>query len=304
MVEKLLAAGALSDKRTSSGSTPLHYAAASGSRRISEMLLETYDRGTNTVDGAGHTALFYAVINGYYDVVELLIKQGNADPNCHDPREFSTTAPPLTQAILLNDFRMMQILLEAGADANIQYEGLPAFYNVARQGKGELINLMVKHVAILDLYDSDLRKENISLSTTRYLYDLFVEHGIDLNVQDQRKQTLLMLAAADGHMGVCQLLLDRPDVDVTVVDKYGENAADHARVSKHWDVANMLQNKMTAATRPALEEHPGLPSSDVTIPQYTQAQLNAYSQQYQCYPPQPYHIFEDVLHPLGIGPAG
>ena len=150
MVEKLLAAGAVSNQRTACGSLPLHYAAAIGSRRICKMLLRTSNCAVNDLDNLGLSALYYAVRHSHLDVVELLLSQEGslkADPDKHDNAE---TGPPLIRAMTNDDLRTMRILLEAGADANIEHAGHSAFYNV-NPFNAEMIKLLIVYVDMFHL---------------------------------------------------------------------------------------------------------------------------------------------------------
>ncbi|KAF1836486.1 hypothetical protein BDW02DRAFT_493376 [Decorospora gaudefroyi] len=46
----------------------------------------------------------------------------------------------------------------------------------------------------------------------------------------------------------------------------------------------------------------GVPTA---VPQYTQTQINTYYAQYQCYPPQPYHVIPDYyVQPVTVAPTG
>lgn len=59
------------------------------------------------------TPLMVAVILENYDMVELLL-DSDADPNLADEQEFT----PLMDAAMRNDLEMVSILLEAGADVD------------------------------------------------------------------------------------------------------------------------------------------------------------------------------------------
>lgn len=44
------------------------------------------------------------------------------------------------------------------------------------------------------------------------------------------------------------------------------------------------------------------PTYQPGVPQYTQAQIYQYYAQYQCYPPQPYHVIEEqYVAPVAVG---
>mmetsp|Transcript_54335 Transcript_54335/g.117606 ORF Transcript_54335/g.117606 Transcript_54335/m.117606 type:complete len:158 (-) Transcript_54335:59-532(-) len=60
-----------------------------------------------------------------------------------------------------------------------------------------------------------------------------------LEESDVEGQTALILAAKGGHLGVCELLLERR-ADVEAADRHLRTALTHAACQKHMDVCRLL----------------------------------------------------------------
>lgn len=105
--------------------TPLHWAVRDNNFDFTRRLIEA-GSDVDQVDCHGMTCLHYAVKSGMqYDMVRLLLEFG-ATPNCTDDQGYS----PLHWAVREGNLPLVNVLLGAGADVNIQddedTEGLSA----------------------------------------------------------------------------------------------------------------------------------------------------------------------------------
>ncbi len=57
--------------------TPLHAACAWGQKAVADLLI-SYGADINTIDNEGKSPLFFAVINEYYDLIQLLLEKSAA----------------------------------------------------------------------------------------------------------------------------------------------------------------------------------------------------------------------------------
>lgn len=57
---------------------------------------------------------------------------------------------------------------------------------------------------------------------------LLVQHKADINFQDSRGWTPLMIAAYKGHLQIVEFLIDK-EADASVSDKFGKKAQDRAK---------------------------------------------------------------------------
>ena len=60
---------------------------------------------------------------------------------------------------------------------------------------------------------------------------LLIDHGVDVNYQDHRGWTALMVAAHRGHTEMVFLILKDGKADTTLTDSYGKKAIDRAHSS-------------------------------------------------------------------------
>jgi len=123
IVEVLLEHGADPNIRDKYGETPLHVAAAFGNSKVVEVLLE-HGADPNARDDYGATPLHYAAAFDYPKIVKSLPK---------DLSDYDAT--PLQGAVEFNYPEVAKLLLEHGANPNIQenkYGYTPLHYAASR----------------------------------------------------------------------------------------------------------------------------------------------------------------------------
>jgi RNA polymerase primary sigma factor len=76
-----------------------------------------------------------------------------------------------------------------------------------------------------------------------------LRRGADVNSTDRQGRSLLMLAAAAGHLGICRILVDA-GANLDFVDSNGDGAATYAARQGHQGIAAFLRDR---ATEPAPE---------------------------------------------------
>ncbi|KAL7935450.1 ankyrin repeat-containing domain protein [Trichoderma chlorosporum] len=116
LVRQLLNKGAKADVADCSNKTPaICYALETGILQIVSLMLQNGAKTTATMQN-GDSLLKYAIDHGRKDLTEALLHYG-ADPN-YSVGENSVK--PLVQALVKQDFDMVRLLREAGADVNVQ----------------------------------------------------------------------------------------------------------------------------------------------------------------------------------------
>lgn len=84
-VKVLLTAGADANQLSSEGLSPLHLAAKTDNREITELLIHYGAEDCNVADQHGRTPLVEAAIKGHAQVLDVLLHCGAVDIFAHDP---------------------------------------------------------------------------------------------------------------------------------------------------------------------------------------------------------------------------
>ena len=145
----------------------LHLAAQKGHIEIVRVLLDAGADVNPTEDMVGTTALMFASQNGHIEVVELLLQAG-ADVHAAQDRA-------LFQAASINDTKIMKLLLDEGANVNVQNKGYTALMTAAVIGSTEAVRFLL-------------------------------QAGAEVNSKNDNKETALLLAEKWGHSDIVNLL--------------------------------------------------------------------------------------------------
>lgn len=179
IVNLLLEKGATANVKCGSGiwKTPLYIAIEKGCLEIAKVLLVN-NADTNFQESShGWTALQFAAMHNKLDEVKLLLEH-NTDPNFIG---WSGKAP-LHSAVAEKHVEIVQILLQNGADPNIESHGdyLRPLHYAAEADHLEILNLLL-------------------------------ENGADPNLKDSRGLTPLDIAKKFNHLEIEQLLIKKID---------------------------------------------------------------------------------------------
>jgi ankyrin repeat protein len=192
IVRLFLEQGADVNYRSENGHMPLMVGARSGNEAVVRVLVESGADVTAKSEG-GSTALLFAAEKGYEAVVRLLVERG-ADVNAQT-WDYEDGSAPLLEAAKGGYWEIVKFLVEKGADVKFcDRRGLTALWFADDQ---EMTNFLI-------------------------------EHGADVNKRGKHGHTPLMLAAAEGNIGLAKLLL--------------ENGADVNLMSNSWDQTTALHS--------------------------------------------------------------
>ncbi|KAI6366356.1 hypothetical protein MCOR25_005171 [Pyricularia grisea] len=147
VVDALLEHRASTKHRNGFGQTALHIAAMAGHADVCRLLVVKGGMDINERDSRQSLSpVYYATLWGNWRVVEVLLELG-ADPNLGDGNGNDRGWTPLAVAAQEGNFRYVQALLKAKADSNILGPtGTPLKYAVSR-GSAEICNLLIAHGA-------------------------------------------------------------------------------------------------------------------------------------------------------------
>lgn len=258
------------------GFTPLLYAAREGCARCVEYLVE-YGADVNKPDPDEVTPLIMATLNAKWDSAKVLLEAG-ADPDKWDwwgrtplyaAVDYNTLPhggrPDRLSSDLTTSLEMIEMLLEAGANPNMQLKLFPPYRSLgadrgadgilsigatpllraARGGDIPAMKLLLQHGALPDLPTlagvtplmaaSGFRASPIDtrgrFRGEQQAYEsanLLLETGkVDVNAREERGQTALFGAASQGYNSVVRLLADH-GADLEVRDNNGNTPVDAA----------------------------------------------------------------------------
>ncbi len=251
------------------------------SYRLSSLrVLITSGADINQRDSDGRTPLMWAVEHGFEEIVRLLC-ENNADLNVQCTT-FRDTAVSL--AAEYNRSSCVKILIESGADINpTDYKGWTPLMHASRHGFEEIVRLLCKNNAELNVNTTALQDTAVSLAAKHYkssCLKILIESGADINQIDYIGWTPLMIAARNGFEEIVRLLCenkadlnvqsddlntavtlasehDKPSclelliksgADATLKTSSGKTALDIASFSQNKECILILQKHMNAPT--------------------------------------------------------
>ena len=183
---------------TKSSATPLYYAALCGFKDLVEHLVVKYPQHVNTKGGHYLTPFVAAMAGRHFQIVELLRRNG-ADVNVRrDDGE-----APLHSAASFGDLEIVQALLDYKVDVN---------------ARGGFNNWSPVHCASFGNPFSATSHRGPQLLPD--VARLLLEHGADVNVQDNNGATPLHVSAEVGTVKVARVLLEY-GANVGAEDKKG-----------------------------------------------------------------------------------
>ena len=204
VTRRLLNEGSPAECRDFFGRTPLYLAAMFGEQRVVEMLVARNDVNVNTQTNSPWlwTPLIAAVDCSSYKVIQTLLQSG-ANVNIR-----SKDGTALTCAARKLDTASTKLLLEAGADPDtLSEKEIPVVFVIFQ---AEYLWLDVD-----------------GASRTIQLIKLLKEHGVNIKARDKSKRNLLHAAAEQGNIEAVQLLLAE-GLDPKAVDDIGQTPLDKA----------------------------------------------------------------------------
>jgi len=227
------------------GFTGLHGVSFLGIVEMVSSVLEMRDWDLNESDCMGCTALIWAAIKGYEEVVKILLEREDINPN-QAGTDYGRT--PLAWAAERGHEGVVRILLEReGVDPNqvdINYGQTPLLW-AANNGHEGVVRILLEREdvnpnqadprGLTPLWWAALSKHE---GTVRMLLE---REDINPNQADTEcGQTPLSWAAEKGHEGVVRILLEREGVDLNQVDKRGRAPLSWAAENGHEGAVGIL----------------------------------------------------------------
>ncbi|KAE8137009.1 ankyrin repeat-containing domain protein [Aspergillus pseudotamarii] len=202
VVKTLLRHGADPNK-----SSPLALATGMGRLEATRVLIEAgADIGGIAVDNVGTNAFFNAVYHGKAAVVSLLIEYG-VSPEYRD----NDGMTPLAYAAYYRRDKVIEVLLNHGANVNALVYGFTALSFAIDEGKVPAVKLLLENGADLTMTNEPFllrtlkRSHNQEADTA--IVELLLNHRADPNCCDRKGRTPLFLATVKQHLDIMRLLL-------------------------------------------------------------------------------------------------
>ena len=183
---------------STSGVTPLYYAALCGFQNVVEDLVAKYPQHVNASGGEYGTPLIAALAGRHFPTARHLLHNG-----AHVDVRDAGGETPLFRAVWYGDLEMFQVLLDYKADVNARNAG----------------NFSPIHQLPLGSQSLDVHHHSPQMLVD--IARLLLEHGADLNAQSTIGWTPLHEAAEFGQVEVARVFLER-GANVGAEDEDGE----------------------------------------------------------------------------------
>ena len=177
-------------QKTKDGDNCLHIAARNGHLNLCHTLIDDHDFDKNIVNNSGWTALYCSAKSGNYELVRYFVDKG---ADIHQKTKDGDNC--LHIAARSGHLYLCQTLIDDhGFDESCAGNmGGTALLDSSQSGSYELV---------------------------RY----FVDKGIDIHQKTNNGENCLHIAACNGHLNLCQTLIDDHDFDKNIVNNNGWTA--------------------------------------------------------------------------------
>jgi ankyrin repeat domain-containing protein 50 len=230
IVQLLLARGAFPNSKDTRGRTPLSWAAGKDNQMVVRLLLSTERVTLDARDEGGKTALVWAAEKGYNSTVAMLLEKG-ADAD----------ALSLLVASEAGHLPVVELLLEKGANVTANPTGGSALHRAARNGHDEIVLLLLKGGASLDMKDVGGCTALLlaAASGNGKVLSVLLKARASIEMKDNTGMTPLLWAAANGHSELVGELL-KAGSTIENESKNGRTALLWAAANGHQDVVRVL----------------------------------------------------------------
>jgi hypothetical protein len=189
------------------------------------------------------TPLYYAALCGFHHLVKHLITKHPQDVNA----DGGYYVRPLVAALAGEHFQTADLLHHNGADLDVRGKyGRTPLHAAAYSGNLEVVRRLIEYdPAYINARDEGgftplLMESEGCNSKDGSVVRLLLEHGADINVQNQDGETPLHEASTYGALEVVRLLLEH-GADVEAKDNYGKTVLQVAAEYGHDEVVEFLR---------------------------------------------------------------
>lgn len=231
LIKLLLEIGADVNLKDGDGNTPLFYVLDDINLDAAELLLKN-GADVNIQGRIGQTPLFIARSK---DAVNLLI-QYKVSVNAREFRNSRTRLFSLTQQ---GELELVEVLVENGADINIQDRiGQTPLFNAAYYKRTNVVKFILKHGANINIRDKRGRTPLFS-AISRDVAKLIIDSGADVNARDNQGKTALFFITYKKE--IVELLLDN-GANINAKDNSGNTPLHNMKYSRYTDITNFIKH--------------------------------------------------------------
>jgi hypothetical protein len=187
--------------------------------------------------------LYYAALCGFHDLVEHLINNHPEDVNA----DGGYYVRPLVAALAGEHFQTADLLRYNGADLDARgYFGRNPLHAAAESGNFETVQILIEYNPAYINARTDGWWTPLHWASRGFNFKdgsivrLLLEHGADINMQDEDGWTPLYVASKNGVLEVLRLLLEH-GADVEVRNNDGETPLQEAANGGHNEVVELLR---------------------------------------------------------------
>ncbi|CAE8605668.1 unnamed protein product, partial [Polarella glacialis] len=161
-----------------------------------------------------------------------------------DPSEWEAPATPLRFATQAHHVRLVELLLKAGANVNLQdAKGVTVLHVAVFEGHPQIVKLLLDADADTNIKDRH-GQTPLFFAPTRTICQLLMDRQADVNVVNTKKQSPLHLAAHAGLNDAVAFLVDTMSTTILdVKDQHGHTPLFYAAHSKVKSTVGLLQLK-------------------------------------------------------------
>ncbi|KAJ5654822.1 hypothetical protein N7490_001825 [Penicillium lividum] len=220
--------------------TALHLASFNGHEREAEFLLSICGKDIDVTDSTGANPIISASRNGYDKIVQLLLEKG-AEVNAQG----GVYGNALYAASSRGHDKIVQLLLEKGAEVNAQGgEYGNALQATSSEGHDKIVQLLLEKGAEVNAQGGVYGNALQAASPRGHdkIVQLLLEKGAEVNAQGGAYGNALQAASSEGHDKIVQLLLEK-GAEVNAQGGVYGNALQAASPRGHDKIVQLLLEK-------------------------------------------------------------
>lgn len=190
----------------------------------------------------GVTPLYYAVQEGYFEIVEKLLENGaNQNTVYQHGRNL------LWLAVCFNHIDLVKLLIKKEVDINIaDTDGMTPLMIAIENGNHAIAKILIDNDADLNIVDVDGRTPLILAIESRNhdIAKMLIAKKADLNIATKDKRTPLMLAIIYKNHKIVKMLINKKP-NLNLADSYGKNVLFFAvEADDIYSVRLLVKNKI------------------------------------------------------------